>query len=197
MIRTRYLIAGIVVALAGALVVGQVYAQCCGAGPAKAAKPAVCSPELQAACGIKGAPTPGQACPLPASVLELTPAETEAQAKLQAQGIAFVSAGQLSALVRAGRPPIIVDVLPPESYLASHVQGAINIPVGEIKTLAPKVLPDRTAPVVVYCGSFKCGASVKAALALKELGYTNVLDFKGGLAGWKEAKLPLGGTPAK
>ncbi|HRU06335.1 MAG TPA: rhodanese-like domain-containing protein [Candidatus Brocadiia bacterium] len=192
MVRTIYLVAGIVVALAGALVAGQALGQCCGAGPAKDSRPAACSPEKMAEChGSKV-----QACALPPAG-ELTAEEKDAQSKLEAQGIGFVSGGQLSALVRSGQPPIIVDVLPRESYVASHVKGAINIPVAEIKTLAPKVLPDKTATIVVYCGSFKCGASVKAAQALKELGYTNVLDFKGGLAGWTEAKLPLGGTQAK
>jgi phage shock protein E len=49
---------------------------------------------------------------------------------------------------------VVVDVLAPESYAAGHIPGAINIPVESIASGAPKLLPDRLAEIIVYCGKF-------------------------------------------
>ena len=45
----------------------------------------------------------------------------------------------------------LVDVLAPEYYAKGHLPGAINIPMDRLKELAPKLLPDKNADVVVYC----------------------------------------------
>ena len=45
----------------------------------------------------------------------------------------------------------LVDVLAPEYYSRGHLPGAVNIPLDRLKELAPKLLPDRNADVVVYC----------------------------------------------
>jgi rhodanese-related sulfurtransferase len=52
---------------------------------------------------------------------------------------------------RAGRI-VLVDVLSRDSFAARHIPGAINLPVAEIGARADEVLPDRHAPIVVYCG---------------------------------------------
>lgn len=114
--------------------------------------------------------------------------------KVTAAGVDFLSAKSLTAKIQSGQPPILIDVLPSSSYTASRLKGAINIPYTEIAELAPKVLPDKSAEIVVYCGSYKCGASLKAATALKKLGYTNVGDYKGGLREWTALGLPREGS---
>jgi len=50
------------------------------------------------------------------------------------------------------RKATLVDVLSPESFATRHIPGAINLPVADIPHRAPEVLPDRDAPIVVYCG---------------------------------------------
>jgi len=49
---------------------------------------------------------------------------------------------------------VLVDVLPPSSYAAAHIPGALNLPVDDIPARAAAVLPDRAAEIVVYCGKF-------------------------------------------
>ena len=44
----------------------------------------------------------------------------------------------------------IVDVLPTYEFAATHIRGAIHIPVGRILRDAPTLL-DRARPIVVYC----------------------------------------------
>jgi rhodanese-related sulfurtransferase len=50
------------------------------------------------------------------------------------------------------RRAILVDVLSPESFATRHIESAINLPVAEVPRRAPQLLPDRSAPIVVYCG---------------------------------------------
>ena len=46
----------------------------------------------------------------------------------------------------------LVDVLSPESFAATHIPGAISLPVLDIARRASTMLPDRLARIVVYCG---------------------------------------------
>jgi len=84
----------------------------------------------------------------------------------------------------------LVDVLSEESYKEGHIPGAINIPLGNLESLAERYL-DRKDTIVVYCGSYSCQASTKAARKLLEMDYENTLDFKAGKRGWQHAGLGL------
>jgi len=84
----------------------------------------------------------------------------------------------------------LVDVLSEESYKEGHIPGAINIPFGNLESLAERYL-DRKDTIVVYCGSYSCQASTKATRKLLEMGYENTLDFKAGKRGWQHAGLGL------
>lgn len=45
----------------------------------------------------------------------------------------------------------VVEALSEEAFERSHIPGAINIPAGKVKELAPSGLPDKAAEIVVYC----------------------------------------------
>jgi len=65
--------------------------------------------------------------------------------------IPIVSREELVKALRDNRVTL-VDVLSPESHAVFHIPGAINIPVAEITRRAREILPNRDAPIVVYCG---------------------------------------------
>mgnify|MGYP003572335081 CR=1 FL=1 len=46
---------------------------------------------------------------------------------------------------------------------------------------------DKDAKIITYCSSLKCGASAKLAKKLRKAGYTNVIEYPRGIAGWAEA----------
>ena len=46
---------------------------------------------------------------------------------------------------------ILVETLPEMYYRHTHLPGAINLPFDQVKELAPGVLPDKRAEIVVYC----------------------------------------------
>jgi rhodanese-related sulfurtransferase len=85
-----------------------------------------------------------------------------------------------------GRPPTFVEALPKQYFDQGHLPRALNINVGEVKDKAPTALPDKRAPIVVYCASASCTNSDQVALQLTALGYTDVAVFKGGKAQWQE-----------
>ena len=85
---------------------------------------------------------------------------------------------------------ILVEALGASYYQDAHLPGAINIPPGQVDTVATELLPDRQAPIVVYCSG--TGASSDAvARRLEELGYPNVAVYGGGKEEWVEHGLPV------
>src|SRR5262245_17255689 len=60
----------------------------------------------------------------------------------------------------------LVETLPHEKFESGHLPGAVNLPPDQIKQQAPRLLPDRNADIVVYCGNQTCTASEDAAREL-------------------------------
>jgi rhodanese-related sulfurtransferase len=85
---------------------------------------------------------------------------------------------------------IVVEALPKEYYAEAHLPGALNLPVDDVDTLAPALLPDKDADVIVYCANSPCQNSGTVANRLIELGYTHVSDYDAGKADWLAAGLP-------
>lgn len=107
------------------------------------------------------------------------------------QKVKFISKEGLLEMMENKENFKLVEVLAKEDYEAGHLPFAINIPVDKIEKLAPTMIPDKNQCIVVYCSGFLCTASTGAVRFLQSLGYTNVLDYKGGKPDWKNAGLPL------
>lgn len=80
--------------------------------------------------------------------------------------------------------------------IGAHLPGALNFPHAQVDELAPELLPDKDAPVVVYCSNLACQYSVVASKRLVELGYTNVFEYEEGKQDWIDAGLPTETGPA-
>ena len=50
-----------------------------------------------------------------------------------------------------GGDPFVLEVLAPRYYRHSHLPGALNLPPGKVGELAPDLLPDKSAEIVLYC----------------------------------------------
>ena len=101
-----------------------------------------------------------------------------------------ISRDELSRLVRSSSPPVLLEALGPAYFADAHLPGAVNMPPDQVDVLAPSVIPDQDAPVVVYC-SGTCQNSEIAAQRLEELGYTDVRVYLGGKEDWVEHGLPV------
>ena len=87
--------------------------------------------------------------------------------------------------------PVLVEALPEKYYRDWHLPGARHLPHDEVDALAPKVLPEKSAEIVVYCASRSCQNSHIAAHRLTQLGYENVAVYSGGKQEWSESGLPM------
>jgi rhodanese-related sulfurtransferase len=92
-----------------------------------------------------------------------------------------ITAEEAKTKMDSGAPYVLVDVRTAAEYQAQRIDGAVNIPVDQIKTLAPTMLPDKNALIFTYCRSGV--RSSTAAHTLVSLGYTNVYDM-GGIMNW-------------
>ena len=97
---------------------------------------------------------------------------------------------ELKAKIESRDEFLLVNVLAPMYFNQMHIPNSINVPVDELGERALD-LWDEDDDIVVYCSSFDCGASPRAARTLEDLGFTNVADFEGGLSDWEEAGFPL------
>ena len=76
---------------------------------------------------------------------------------------------------------LLLDVRSPGEFNSGHVDGALNIPVGELQSRL-KELDDKDRAVVVYCAS---GVRSKSASSLlREHGFKDVHDL-GSLRNWE------------
>lgn len=82
-----------------------------------------------------------------------------------------------------------VDVRTDAEWADGHVKNALHLPLDEVDARAAAVLPDKSAPVLLYCGSGKRAQS--AAEMLHALGYTHVVAMTGGYKDLKAAGYPV------
>ena len=83
----------------------------------------------------------------------------------------------------------LLDVREPDEYEQGAVPGAVHVARGNLEFSVEGRLPDKTAPIAVYCaGGVR---SAFAAKTLQDLGYTDVVSIIGGFNKWKDEGLPL------
>ncbi len=103
-----------------------------------------------------------------ASIREVEPAD--AQTLLEGGGVTFL------------------DVREPDEYEQGAIPNAVHLPRGHLEFQVEGKLPDKAAPIVVYCAG-----GVRSAFAAKtmgDLGYTDVQSLVGGFNKWKDADRP-------
>ncbi len=66
---------------------------------------------------------------------------------------ATIGREELEAKIAREGDIVLVETLDPEYYEEAHLPGAVNLPLGRIEELAPEILPDKDAEIVVYCMS--------------------------------------------
>lgn len=64
-----------------------------------------------------------------------------------------ISRDELKEKIDGGDKFLLVETLPAAAYHHAHLPGAINLPPDQVTQLAPELLPDKTAEIVVYCAS--------------------------------------------
>jgi len=96
---------------------------------------------------------------------------------------------EVKARLDRGEPFHFLDIREDGEFATDYAKGARHLGKGIIERDIETVIPDKKAPIVLYCGGgFR---SVLAADALQQMGYGNVVSMAGGIRGWREAGYPL------
>jgi rhodanese-related sulfurtransferase len=103
----------------------------------------------------------------------------------------IISREELQQRLSSPHSPTLVEALPEKYYAAKHLPRALHLPHDQVEALAASVLPEKTAPIVVYCANRQCQNSHVAAHRLAALGYSDVSVYGGGKQDWEEAGLPF------
>jgi rhodanese-related sulfurtransferase len=67
--------------------------------------------------------------------------------------VATIEREELKRKMDAGEEFLLVETLAPVAYAHEHLPGAINLPPDRVRELAPNLLPDKSAEIIVYCSS--------------------------------------------
>jgi rhodanese-related sulfurtransferase len=103
-------------------------------------------------------------------------------------GFYSIKADKLNELL-AETSPFIVDVREPAELEANgFIAGSINIPIRDLLKNLDK-LPAKDAKIVITCASGHRGSL--GMMALRLLGYTDVVNLNGGLNAWLKAEFPV------
>lgn len=118
-------------------------------------------------------------------------------------GYQLVSTEELKRMLDADEEFLLIDAMPAEdSFNNGHIRRAVNFafPKEVMKGWSDETMEGRKQEefqqllggemdrkIVVYCGFVKCARSHNAAVCARELGYTNVYRYPGGIYAWRGA----------
>lgn len=95
--------------------------------------------------------------------------------------MADVSGEEAKKLVQDGA--IVLDVRSEEEFATGHIEGAVNIPVGDLQSRLGE-LGDADTPIVVHCQMG--GRACTAESILQQEGFTKVYNL-GAISDWPTA----------
>ncbi len=104
-----------------------------------------------------------------------------------------VSLDEIKRRLEAKVPMVLVDVREKEENRAGYIPGAISVPRGFLEIQIEQRIPDKNAPVVLYCAGGT--RSALAAATLQQLGYAHVETANPGFVRWKDLGYPMETPP--
>ena len=102
-----------------------------------------------------------------------------------------VSVEEAKALIDEGA--LVIDVRVLTASGPSHIPTAQLIPLEMLASYLDKLEAHKTKPIVVYCNEGN-GRGPEATSMLNKAGYTQAVNLKSGIEGWRAANLPTQGS---
>jgi rhodanese-related sulfurtransferase len=84
---------------------------------------------------------------------------------------------------------LIIDIRAATEYKNAHIKGAKNIPLNEFASGIDGYAKFKDKPILIYCNSGN--TTTRTIKLLKKAGFNKINNLEGGIAAWKEAKMPL------
>ena len=84
---------------------------------------------------------------------------------------------------------LVLDIREGDEFTQGHLPRARHIPLSQLSNRLDEIGKFKDKPVIVTC---KTGARAGAAArALKQAGFNQVYQLRGGVAAWEQASLPV------
>jgi len=109
--------------------------------------------------------------------------------ELRARAESFAAVTPQDAIRLMNRGAVVIDLRPAEQYAAGHLAGARRMDGGQILKAGDTLKKYRQKPLIVYDESGSLGGST--ARQLKQQGFLQAFNLRGGLAAWRSDNLPL------
>jgi PQQ-dependent catabolism-associated CXXCW motif protein len=127
----------------------------------------------------------------------------QADTPLAVPGVRTIKAVDLARMMGSAVKPLVIDVIEDDGHEtlpgARWIRGAglgpreddVNADIRERLGFVLEGLSgsNKSALIAFFCGDARCWLSLNAALRARDLGYTNVLWYRGGINAWKAARL--------
>jgi molybdopterin/thiamine biosynthesis adenylyltransferase/rhodanese-related sulfurtransferase len=108
------------------------------------------------------------------------------EAKLRAHAL---EPDEVNKIVSDGADVTLLDVRENDEWRAGHLPRALHLSRSWFELQVDEKLPDKEAPIIVYCAGGNRSALV--AVDLEDLGYTNVRHMNRGFSGWRDEGFPV------
>ena len=69
------------------------------------------------------------------------------------EAVRTISRDELKTKIDHKESFVLLETLPRTAYDHSHLPGALNLPPDQIRELTPKLVPDKTTDLILYCAS--------------------------------------------
>lgn len=112
-----------------------------------------------------------------------TPSTAQEAQTVEGQ-VLHVNADQFETMM-AEEPGVLVDVRTPGEYAQGHLEGSVLIDYSSSDFASKIGELDKDQTVYVYCRSG--GRSGRSAQAMKDMGFTKVVDLSGGIMSWQSS----------
>lgn len=98
-----------------------------------------------------------------------------------------IAAADLKARLDQREPLQLIDVRSAGEFAGGHIQGAINVPIDQLRSTLPTLALDPRRPVIAICAT--AHRSPPAVRVLKRAGF-DAKQLQNGMIAWQRAKLP-------
>jgi rhodanese-related sulfurtransferase len=100
-----------------------------------------------------------------------------------------ISPKELHAKLGGDGVPFILDVRTHREWKASRIKGSTNVSITSLRANLKNLDLDPARPVIAICLS--AHRSIPAVRALRDAGFSNACQLKGGMLAWWKAGLPV------
>lgn len=93
-----------------------------------------------------------------------------------------IDVAEVSALQRNASDFLLLDVREPDEHATARIEGALLVPMSQLRERIGELEPHRQRRVVVHC--HHGGRSLRVVHALRERGFDQAQNMAGGIDAW-------------